>query len=86
MNGFNGMGNSPNLGGNNAFDSSLGGNNGPVFGLNNNLSGNNNLGNNLPNNNGQNDEGRETTQVTIPKDVSSSFYLFVFVFKSNRIN
>lgn len=57
---------------NNAFDNSMGGNNGPVFGLNSNLGGGN-LGNNMPNNignNGQDDEGRETTQVTIPKDVS----------------
>lgn len=77
MNGFNGIGNSPNMGNNNAFDNSLGGNNGPVFGMNNNLGGNNNLGNNLPNNNGQSDEGRETTQVTIPKDVSYSHCRFV---------
>lgn len=76
LNGFNGLGNSPNMGNNSAFDNNLGGNNGPVFGMNNNLAGNNAMGNNLPNNmgnNGQNEEGRETTQVTIPKDVSCNF-------------
>lgn len=75
MNGFSGLGNNQNLGSNGAFDNNLGGNSGPVFGLNSNLSGSNNLPNNLSNNmgnNGQNDEGRETTQVTIPKDVSVS--------------
>lgn len=73
LNGFNGLGNNPNMGSNSAFDNSLGGNNGPVFGMSSNLGGNNSMGNNLSNNmgnNGQNDEGRETTQVTIPKDVS----------------
>lgn len=88
MNGFNGIGNNPNMGGNSGFDNSLGGNNGPVFGMNNSLSGNNNLGNNLPNNignNGQNDEGRETTQVTIPKDVGVSFIWSFFSFRSVEV-
>lgn len=90
MNGFNGIGNNPNMGGNSGFDNSLGGNNGPVFGMNNSLSGNNNLGNNLPNNlgnNGQNDEGRETTQVTIPKDVGFFSISFHFMhFQGNSIS
>lgn len=73
LNGFSGFGNNPNLGSNNSFDNSLGGNNGPVFGMNNSLGGNNNLPNSMGNN-GQNDEGRETTQVTIPKDVRGFFY------------
>ncbi|XP_031616486.1 poly(rC)-binding protein 2 [Contarinia nasturtii] len=67
MNGFNGLGNNPNLGNNSAFDNSMGGNMG--------MGGNNNLGNNMPNNlgnNGQNDESRETTQVTIPKDLAGA--------------
>lgn len=38
LNGFNGLGNNPNMGNNNSFDS-LSGNNGPVFGMNNNLGG-----------------------------------------------
>ncbi|XP_055320981.1 heterogeneous nuclear ribonucleoprotein K homolog isoform X2 [Sitodiplosis mosellana] len=74
MNGFNGIGNNPNMGNNNnAFDNNMG-NNGPVFGLNSSLGGGN-MGNNMPNNignNGQNDEGRETTQVTIPKDLAGA--------------
>lgn len=91
MNGFNGIGNNPNMGGNSGFDNSLGGNNGPVFGMNNNLSGNNNMGNNLPNNignNGQNDEGRETTQVTIPKDVGFTFHCLHthYLLRSNQMN
>lgn len=72
MNGYNGLGNSPNMGSSGAYDNSLVGNNGSGFGMNNSLSGNNNLGSNLPSNignNGSSDEGRETTQVTIPKDV-----------------
>lgn len=70
------------MGGNSGFDNSLGGSNGPVFGMNNSLSGNNSMGNNMQNNignNGQNDEGRETTQVTIPKDVCILFILLNFI-------
>lgn len=62
-----GFGNNPNTG-NNGFDNNMGGGNNSVFGLNSNLGGSNNLGNN-GGSNAQNDEGRETTQVTIPKDV-----------------
>lgn len=68
----NGFGNNPNLSNNSGFDNNLS-NNAAVFGLSNSLGGGNNLGNNFGNNmgnNNQSDEAKETTQVTIPKDVS----------------
>lgn len=51
--------------GNNSYGNNLGGgnnSNGPIYGMN----------NNGGSNNGPNDEGKETTQVTIPKDVRIS--------------
>lgn len=81
LSGNNGAGNLPQLGGvgqsggsldfgqgNNSYGNNLGGGNnanGPIFGLN----------NNSGSNNGPNSDGKETTQVTIPKDVS--FHSFV---------
>lgn len=66
------FGNNSNMSSNSGFDNNMGANNGPAFGMN--SLGGNNLGNNLPNNMGNNgqsgDEPKETTQVTIPKDVS----------------
>lgn len=69
------FGNNSNMNSNSDFDNNMGANNGPVFGMN--SLGGNNLGNNLANNmgnNGSSDEPKETTQVTIPKDVSLSKY------------
>lgn len=53
--------------GNNSYGNSIGGGsnaNGPIYGMN----------NNGGSNNGPNDEGKETTQVTIPKDVCTNFH------------
>lgn len=72
----NGFGSNPSLSSNTGFDNNLG-NNAAVFGLGSNLGGGNNLGNNLGNNmgnNNQSNEPKETTQVTIPKDVSTIIY------------
>lgn len=72
------FGNNSSMNSNTGFDNNMGANNGPIFGMN--SLGGNNLANNMGNNGQSGDEPKETTQVTIPKDVSNLMKLHRSIF------